>query len=662
MSAGKSGRKTPQGGSRRGGGRRADRKRQPSRAPGILRWSAKWLFVLTIWAGIALVGTVAFLAASLPPIDEIETGAHQPGLTILAADGGTVARVGSLGGNAVSIPALPDHMIQAVLAIEDRRFYSHFGIDPRGILRAAAVNWREGRTVQGGSTITQQLAKILFLSPERTVRRKVHEALLALWLEWSYDKDDILAAYLNRAYFGGGAYGLDAASRLYFGHPATDVSLREAAILAGLLKAPSRFAPTRSRAAAEERAEVVLEAMVDAGYMSAEEAADRLAPAPLPKPRPVTGDGGRYFADWVADELPQIVGDTRQDLTIRTTLEPRLQRAAEAAVKEVMSERGAASGASQAALVVMRADGAVLAMVGGRSYRASQFNRATEAWRQPGSAFKPVVYLTALEKGMRPDHTIVDAPVEIRGYAPANYDDTYHGQITAHQALAVSANSVAVRLLDWAGIDDTMATARRLGLSGEMRRDLSLALGGSETNLLELTSVYAVFANGGRTAWPYAVEWVEREDGTTAFARNSGPGIELVRPWHIWELNAMLEEVMRSGTGRRAALDRPSAGKTGTSESYRDAWFVGFTADLIAGVWVGNDDNTPMDGVTGGGLPAAIWQAFMAEAHRGQPPRALPGPADLPPAGPAMVAGEPAPEPAPQGNPISRLLSTIFGG
>lgn len=646
-------------GKKRTGAKKPRRAKAPSRP--VLRFMAKWLFVLSIWAVIGLFGAVTYLAFSLPAIDEVDEATRQPSMTVLAADGGVIARIGDLNGDAVSVPALPEHMIQAVLAIEDRRFYSHFGIDPRGILRAAIVNYRAGRTVQGGSTITQQLAKILFLSPDRTWERKAQEALLALWLEWSYDKDTLLAAYLNRAYFGGGAYGLDAASRLYFGHPASDVDLREAAILAGLLKAPSRFAPTRSRAAAEARADVVLAAMVDAGYMTEEEVAARQLPAPVPKRRPVTGDGGRYYADWVADELPQIVGDIRQDITIRTTLEPRLQRAAEAAVTRVMNEKSEAAEAGQAALIAMRMDGAVVAMVGGRSYRSTQFNRAVDAWRQPGSAFKPIIYLTALEQGMRPDALVLDQPVEVAGYAPANYGGEYVGQITAREALARSSNSVAVQLMDWVGIDETMATGRRLGLSGEMRRDLSLALGASETNLLELTSAYAVLANGGRTTWPYAVQWVERTDGTTLHARQGDGGVEVARPWHVWELNGMLAEVMRSGTGRRAALDRPSAGKTGTSQDNRDAWFVGFTSDLVVGVWVGNDDNTPMNGVTGGGLPAEIWQAFMFDAHRGQQPKPLPGPHDLPTAGPALVAGEPATLPRDR-NPIARFLNGLFGG
>ncbi|MEM8914313.1 MAG: transglycosylase domain-containing protein, partial [Pseudomonadota bacterium] len=511
-----------------------------------------------------------------------------------------------------------------------------------------------------GSTITQQLAKILFLSPERTLRRKAHEALLALWLEWRYTKDEILAAYLNRAYYGGGAYGLDAASRLYFGHPAQSVTIREAALLAGLLKAPSYFAPTRSRDAAEARADVVLGAMVDAGYLTDEELANLDQLFPIPRPRPPTGDGGRYFADWVADELPQVVGDIRQDITVRTTLDPRLQRAAEMAVSNIMDAQSEALGAGQAAVVVMRRDGGVLALVGGRSYTASQFNRATQAWRQPGSAFKPIIYLAALEKGLRPDALVLDSPVSIRGYEPANYDGEYLGEITVTEALARSSNSAAVRMTDWVGIDETMSAARRLGLSGTIRRDLSLALGGSEATLLELTSVYAVFANGGRAAWPYAIDWAERSDGTTLYARQGSGEVEIVRPWHISELNAMLSRVIHQGTGRRAALDRPAAGKTGTSEGYRDAWFVGYTADLVAGVWVGNDDNSPMQGVTGGGLPAEIWREFMLAAHRDTPARALPGLGNLPAATPT---GTPTPSTNPQGdNPIARFLSNLFGG
>ncbi|MGP1397440.1 MAG: transglycosylase domain-containing protein [Inquilinaceae bacterium] len=615
------------------------------------RWLLKWGAVGAIWSLVGLAGTVVYFGYDLPSIHGAVAVERRPATTVLASDASQVARFGDLTGDAFSVAELPPHLIDAVLAIEDRRFYSHPGIDPIGIVRAMVANWRAGRTVQGGSTITQQLAKNLFLTPERTLRRKVQEALLAVWLDATYTKDDILTAYLNRVYLGAGAYGVDAAARTYFGVPATDVTLHQSAILAGLLKAPSRYSPAANADLAEARARLVLRSMVDAGFVE-QAAIDRDASLPpTPRRRPVSGSGARYFADWIVDQVPDFVGFDPVDLVVTTSLDPRLQRAAEAAVARRMSAADAEPSASQAALVALAPDGAILAMVGGRSYGDSQFNRATQARRQPGSAFKPMVYLAALEQGLRPHDMVLDAPVQLAGWAPHNFDDRYFGEITAAEALAQSANTATVRVLERAGIDNAIAVARRLGITSELRRDMSLALGTSELTLLELTGAYVAFANNGHATWPYAIHTIHDRDGVLRY-RRQGMGLgEVVRPWHVWELNGMMTAVIESGTGRAAQLDRPAAGKSGTSQDYRDAWFVGFTADLIVGVWVGNDDGAPMDRVTGGGLPARIWRDFMMEAHRGLPARPLPGADTLPPApvGTPMADAQqavPAAEPA----------------
>ncbi len=610
-----------------------------------LRWLAKWTFVAAIWGLVVLAGVLAWFAYDLPDIDLSEVPARRAAVTVVAADGAPLARYGDLAGDTIVVDALPPHVVHAVMAIEDRRFYSHIGIDPIGIARAFVANLRAGRTVQGGSTITQQLAKNLFLTPERTLRRKVQELLLALWLEANYTKDEILSAYLNRVYLGAGTYGVDAAARTYFGVPAHSVTLRQAAILAGLLQAPSRYSPARAPELAEARADTVLAAMVDAGYITEREADAADIVPPLPRRRPGTGNDGRYFADWVADQVPDFVGSEAVDLEVATTLDPELQRRVEAIVADHLAA-AADDHVEQAAVVVMRPDGAVVAMVGGRSYAASQFNRATQARRQPGSAFKPIVFLAALERGLQPHSPVLDAPIDVGGWSPDNFSSRYAGEITATEALARSANSAAVRVLERAGIDHTIALARRLGLTGDLRRDLSLALGTSEVTLLELTGAYAAFLNNGRAVWPWAVSRIEESDGTVVYRRSGSGAGEATRPRHAWELTHMMEAVIRDGTGRAAVLDRPAAGKTGTSQDHRDAWFIGFTADYVAGVWVGNDDSSPMRGVTGGGLPARIWHDVMVAAHRGRPARPLPGPVTLdltPPMPPAAAPAPPRP-------------------
>ena len=580
-----------------------------------------------LWAIVGVLGAAVWFTEGMPDVSSLATPDRRPAITLIADDGSTIHRYGDLAGASVHVDTLPDHMIQAVIAIEDRRFYDHFGIDPFGIARAIVANIQAGRMVQGGSTITQQLAKNLFLTPERTLHRKVQEALLAVWLEVNFDKDDILSAYLNRVYLGNGTYGVDAAARAYFGVPAEAVSLRQAAILAGLLRAPSRYSPARAPELAEARAQTVLAAMAEVGFIDDADIDAAADAPPIPRRRPSSGEGDRYFADWVADRVPEFVGYDPLDLRVETTLDATLQRRIEAVVAEHLGGEGEERNAGQAAVVIMRPDGAVVAMVGGRSYAASQFNRATQALRQPGSAFKPIVYLAAIESGMNPGSPVRDAPITIGNWSPRNFSGAFLGEVTATQALARSANTAAVRVLRDVGPDRAIDMARRLGLSTPMRDDLTLALGSSEVTLLELTAAYAAVHNRGTAVWPYAIEGIQDRLGDTVYQRRGSGAGPAVAPRHAWALTHMLEAVMLNGTGRNAALGpRPVAGKTGTSQDYRDAWFVGFTADYIAGVWVGNDDSSPMNGVTGGGLPARIWRDVMLAAHEGLPIRPLPAP------------------------------------
>ncbi len=617
----------------------------------ILRWTAAGLF----WGFAALAGLVAWFAWDLPDTRQVAMPELRPAITIVAADGSTITRYGDLRGDVVPVAALPDHLIEAVLAIEDRRFYDHVGVDPIGILRAAWVNWRAGATLQGGSTISQQTAKNLFLTPERSLRRKVQEALLAIWLELNYSKDQILTAYLNRVYFGSGTYGVDAASQAFFGVPATEVNLRQAAILAGVLKAPSRYSPLADPEAAEARAEVVLDAMVDAGFLTeAERAAAGRAP-PVPSRRPGGGPGARYFADWIAGQVPDFAGRDLPDLIVHTTLDPVLQRLAEEVVAARLAADGGEAGASQAALVAMRPDGAVLAMVGGRSYSESQFNRAASALRQPGSAFKTFVYLSAIEQGLiGPDSAIEDTPIRIGDWEPGNFDERFHGTVSVREAFAKSYNTAAVRVLQAAGIDHTVDLLRRLGFTTPIVAEPSLALGTSEVTLVELVQAYAVLANGGRGIWGYGIETILARDGTEAYRRTGGGLGEVVLPWHVRTMNGLLAAVMTDGTGRSAALaGRPSAGKTGTSQGHRDAWFVGFTGELVVGVWVGNDDGRPMNRVTGGSLPAAIWHDFVAAALDGRPVTPIPG---LDGGGPAVLPTPVDPLPAGSEDAIAAIL------
>jgi len=596
----------------------------------LLRKGAYWGTVFALWGGIIFVGLSFYVLLDLPSPASLDLPERSPSVIITAASGKIIARRGTFSGDDVQLDQLPDYLSQAVIATEDRRFYVHFGIDPIGLIRALFINYKSGRVVQGGSTITQQLAKNLFLNPDRTIRRKIQEMVMAVWLEAKYTKVEILQLYLNRVYFGAGAYGVDAAARRYFGKSAREVTLPEAAVLAGLLKAPTKFSPIKNPQMTEERAYLVLNNMVRSNYITTQEgqlAVDEPAAFTVKKPR----RSNQYIVDWVVAQLPGFIGTPKQDIIVETTLDPRLQVLAENAVNEVLDRQGQAKNASQAALVALDGRGAVRALVGGRSYAASQFNRATQAKRQPGSAFKPFVYLSALENGYSPDSTVLDGPISIKGWSPKNYSRKYRGEVSLREGLANSLNTVAVRLAQQVGTGKVLKTARRLGIKAPMHKNPSMALGTVEISPLELTAAYVPFANGGEGILPFIINRIRTQSGEIVYQRlGSGPG-KVIKDKSLDQINDLLASVTRSGTGVKANFgDRPVAGKTGTSQGFRDAWFVGFTAQLTTGVWVGNDDNSPMNRVAGSGLPLTIWKRFMTPAHEGFPVVALPG-SKLPP-------------------------------
>ena len=580
---------------------------------------------MTVWATVGLAGAVTWYAYDLPDIENLEAaaGMRAPTITVQANDGTILAHYGELYGVAVQLYELPPHLPHAVLAVEDRRFYEHSGVDPIGIARAVWTNLWAGTVRSGGSTISQQLAKNLFLSSDRTVRRKVQELLLAFWLEQRFGKDQILTIYLNRVYFGQGAYGVDAAARRYFNKPAKQVTAYEAAMLAGLLKAPSRYNPMSNPDLADGRAAQVLQSMVEAGWLTGTQAAAaRSGRAILQGDR--MGGQARYFSDWVLERANDYIGHEGGDLVIRTTIDPNQQRLAEEAVRANLAT-AAKRKASQAALVAMRPDGAITAMVGGGRYGDSQFNRATQALRQPGSAFKLFVYLTAFEAGFRPGDEVEDVPVTIDGWTPRNAGGNYRGLVSIREAVARSINSVAASMAERVGRAKVTATARRLGITSEIGTDPALALGAYEVTLLELTAAYAVMANGGTGVWPYGISEILDGDGRVLFQRSGGGPGQIVEAENVAAINDVLTAAITWGTGRAARLYRPAAGKTGTSQDNRDAWFIGYTPDLVAGVWFGNDDNSPMDKVGGGSFPARTWHDFMNPALTGVEPKPLLG-------------------------------------
>jgi len=618
---------------KRTNGKKADkktsRKAKPRRSPLVM--AVAWGITLALWMIVLGGGALAYFAWDLPSLDAALATTRKPVVQVVDREGRQLARYGELRGEAVRVEDMPPYLVQAVIATEDRRFFEHFGLDLLGIGRAALANIRAGRIVQGGSTITQQAAKNLFLSSERSFKRKIQEAMLALALEERFTKNEILALYLNRVYFGAGTYGIEAASQAYFGVPAKDLTLRQATVIAGLLKAPSRLSPLQNPQGAAARANEVLDNMVEAGFLSP---SARAAEVKEPLGFRPGGDEkriARYFLDWVMEQLDDYVGPEPGDIVVKTTLDADIQLTAETELANLIAQSGAKANVEQGAAIVMTPDGAIRAMVGGKNYADSQFNRAVQARRQPGSSFKPIIYEAGVESGVGPEQIFIDQPININGWQPANFDQKFRGRITTREAVADSINTVAVQVAERAGLQRVISVARRLGLTTALPPNLSLALGSGEVTLIELTSAYAAFANGGIGVWAHGIEEIDDGHGNVIYKRQGdGPG-RVMEPADVAMMNSMLTGVVEHGTGKAAKIGRPVAGKTGTSSDFRDAWFMGFTSDLVGGVWLGNDDNHPMKRVTGGGLPARLWQKIMVKAHRGLPIRAVYG-TDQPPA------------------------------
>ncbi len=591
---------------------------------------ARLVLVTGIWGVIAGLIALAWIARDLPNPDRLKAANPHPSIQILAANGEPLAVRGDAYGAALDFDDLPAHLTQALISTEDRRFFSHPGFDVIGVARSVVTNVLRGHSAQGGSTLTQQLARNLFLNPKKTMERKVQELLMAIWLERRFTKNELLALYLNRMYFGAGAYGIEAAAQTYFSKSARDLTLAESAMMMGLVQSPSRLSPVQRLDRARARASVVLDNMVEVGFIDAAAAQAAKAQPATPVARAAIR-GPQYFVDYIFDQLPDLIGEIDTDIIVETTLDPNLQSLGEAALTGTLDAESVKMHAGQGALLAMTPDGAIKAMVGGRSYAASPFNRATDAHRQPGSAFKPFVYLAGLEVGLSPDTVMDDSPITVGKWSPQNYTRKYLGPIPMRRAVAESVNTVAVRVFLEAGARRVVQTAHRMGITSDLHRDASLALGTAEVSLLELTSAYAPFANGGDGVVPYAVTRITSPDGTMRYEHLAGGQALVIGGQNLEQMISMLEGVLTQGSGKAARLpDRPAAGKTGTTSSYRDAWFMGFTAELVCGVWTGNDNDEEMKKVTGGGLPAIIWRRFMEPAHRGIPPHAIPTTSRMP--------------------------------
>jgi penicillin-binding protein 1A len=597
------------------------KRRSPKKQRSLVMQFFRWCFVLGIWAVVFLTGILLWFAHDLPDITRSATFEHRPSIVLTAADGTEFARYGESKGQNIRVEDLPPYLPQAVIATEDRRFYSHPGVDILGIVRAMAVNISKGRFVQGGSTITQQLAKNLFLSHERKLARKIKEAMLAIWLEQKLTKEEILSAYMNRVYLGSGTYGFEAAAQLYFGKSAKNVTIYEAAVLAGLLKAPSKYSPHNDPKLAIERSNLVLSSMVEAGYIEKSDIKNEGIVISLPNKRANDERFARYFADWVVSNLPDLIGVPGVDIIVQTTLDLKTHRSSQNALSNAISNTDKMFFVSQGAALVMQPDGAITTMIGGYDYNQSQFNRTTQARRPPGSAFKPIVFLTAIERGWSPEDVILDAPITRGEYHPQNFADKYYGEVSLKTAMAKSMNTATVRLCDAVGIGHVMRTAYDLGVTSQMQRNLSLCLGSSGMSMLEIATIYTTFANGGFQISPYGITSITTPNGDVLYERKPlNKYTRIIDKDHARDLSSLLQEVIVSGTGRAAAQDFPVYGKTGTSQDYRDAWFAGYSDEATAIIWLGNDDNSPMHNITGGGLPAQIFAQVISAAHQSKTP------------------------------------------
>lgn len=622
-----------------------NRPAKPQRTP--LQALVYWGTVLGVWGLIFVVAFFAVFARDLPDTSTLYDVKRQPSINYLDRSGALLAVRGSQYAPPVDIDALPEYVPAAFVAIEDRQFYHHFGFNPWGIIRSAIWNATHDGPQRGGSTITQQLARNLFLSPAQNYRRKAQELILAIWLEMKFSKKQILALYMNRVYFGAGAYGIEAASQRYFNKPAKDLSIGEAALLAGMMKGPARYSPVSAKERAARRATIVLDEMVRIKAITPEQR-DQAFSTPVQVSATLANQRAQYFTDYIDAQVRSLVGEPTEDLVVETTLDLPIQVAAERAVKQGVGAYEK-QGVQQSALVAIDGEGRIRAYVGGADYADSQFDRATTARRQAGSAFKPFVYLTAMEQGRTPDMMVVDEPVKIGNWEPRNYTGKYLGQITMQTALAQSINTVAARLASEVGTSNVANTARRLGITSKIQLDPSMALGAVEVSPMEMAQAYAPFANGGFLAKGYGIERIRTAKGKVLYDHSVDKQARaaVIGSPALQYMNQMMREVVSSGTGTRARVGGYDiAGKTGTTSDYRDAWFVGYTGGFVTAVWTGKDDNTTMRRVTGGGAPAEIWRSFMTAALPRLKATAIPGGVAPPPEAPDPIGDllNPTPE------------------
>lgn len=604
------------------------KKRRPKSIFGFF-W--RGLILLSVWGALFFGFALLWFTYDLPDIDKLQTAIRKPSVTVQTQDGHIIGTYGDLYEDMVRVNDLPAYVTQAFLAIEDRRFYSHFGVDPIGLIRAAYTNFRADRIVQGGSSITQQLAKNFLFTQnlydinDRSLRRKIQEALMAIWLEWHFSKDQILTIYLNRVYFGSGTFGIDAAARKYFGKPAKQLSVLEAAMLAGLLKAPSKYSPAHHPDRALTRAKLVLQQMVEAGFLKEIDSYLKSEDFNHPPIQAETNQNLRFFTDWIYEMIPHYVSAEDRDLIVVTTLDHQLQEKVEAAALKKFSEMAKDLKISELGLVLLTPDGAVKAMLGGHDYTSNQYNHVTQAARQAGSAFKFFIYLAGIEAGLSPETLVEDTPVSIGNWSPKNYGRYVpQGEITLEYAFSHSINAASIRVAQRVGPENIAALARRLGITSPMHHNLSIALGTCEVTLLELTTAFATVPNNGLSVWPYGILEIRDKEGRILYQRTPPQEQPVVSPIHLAQIRQLLTAAVKEGTGRAAYIGVPSGGKTG-SNGDRDAWFVGYVeGSLVGGVWVGNDNNLPMKKISvGGRLPTRIWAEVMREVVKVYIPQAL---------------------------------------
>ncbi len=608
----------------RGSGKKAAPKTKQGFRLGRMLWRLfLYGFLLAFLLG---GGLVLYLSRDMPNINEAFAVQRSATITITDANGQQIYRQGADWGRPLTIEELPEAMADALIAVEDKRFYYHLGIDPYAILRAVYRNMRFG-THQGGSTITQQLAKNMFLKPDKTLKRKSQEALLALWLEWKFSKEQILTMYLNRVYFGSSAWTVDGASQLYFNHSATELSVWEAAMLAGIMKNPNGYNPHSNKKRAEQRTRLVLKLMYDQNKISQQEYEQALKEGEN-KQYPKKQVNRSWYVDWILGQSQSFIKAAKDDIIIETTFDGQAQEKAQSILNSYLASEGAAKNVSQGAILSMSVDGAVIAMVGGRDYKKSQFNRATQAKRQPGSSLKPLIWQLALEKGQTLNDYITDKPINIKGWKPQNYDRKYRGQVTLQQALRSSLNTVAVQLAQWVGNQNIIDAAYRQGITTPLDAVDAIALGTEEVTLQDMVSLYGSWASGGYQVFPWGIKRITDSKGNVLYAHSQTAFAQMVSTPVVAQMNLALSDVILNGTAKNAQLPFDVAGKTGTTQDYRDAWFLGYSSQIVTGVWLGNDDNSLTHKLSGGTLPAKIWHDYMAYAHENLTPPDLPKPSN----------------------------------